>query len=65
MLAVGESISIVCVAIISTRHFWNNFPLLLQLSDDDGAESDDSIHTMTEAESKISYKQFGAIRKAG
>ncbi|XP_071133546.1 protein still life, isoform SIF type 1-like isoform X4 [Mytilus edulis] len=36
-----------------------------ELSDDDGAESDDSIHTMTEAESKISYKQFGAIRKAG
>ena len=40
-------------------------PFKLQLSDDDGAESDDSIHTMTEAESKISYKQFGAIRKAG
>ncbi|KAK3098133.1 hypothetical protein FSP39_016489 [Pinctada imbricata] len=35
-----------------------------ELSDDD-AESDDSIHTMTEAESHVSYKQFGAIRKAG
>ncbi|XP_033741186.1 protein still life, isoform SIF type 1-like isoform X2 [Pecten maximus] len=33
--------------------------------DDDGAESDDSIHTMTEAESHISHKKFGAIRKAG
>ncbi|OWF46649.1 Protein still life, isoforms C/SIF type 2 [Mizuhopecten yessoensis] len=33
--------------------------------DDDGAESDDSIHTMTEAESRISHKKFGAIRKAG
>jgi hypothetical protein len=24
-----------------------------------------TIHMMTEAESKISYKEFGAIRKAG
>lgn len=39
--------------------------LLFQVSDDDG-ESDDSIHTVTEAESQFSYaKQHGAIRKAG
>ena len=38
---------------------------LLQVSDDE-AGSDDSIHTVTEAESQFSYaKQHGAIRKAG
>jgi len=40
--------------------------VVLQFLDDDGAESDDSIHTMTEAESHLSFnKKFGAIRKAG
>ncbi|XP_061171231.1 protein still life, isoform SIF type 1-like isoform X4 [Saccostrea echinata] len=36
-----------------------------ELWEDDGAESDDSIHTMTEAESRVCHRQSGAIRKAG
>ncbi|XP_052808753.1 protein still life, isoform SIF type 1-like isoform X2 [Mya arenaria] len=40
--------------------------LTAEMSDDDEAGSDDSIHTVTEAESQFSYaKQHGAIRKAG
>ncbi|CAG5121636.1 unnamed protein product, partial [Candidula unifasciata] len=36
------------------------------LSDDDGEASDDSIDTMTETDSQMSYaRQVGAIRKAG
>lgn len=37
----------------------------IQLWEDDGAESDDSIHTMTEAEARVCHRQSGAIRKAG
>ncbi|XP_056015232.1 protein still life, isoforms C/SIF type 2-like isoform X5 [Ostrea edulis] len=37
----------------------------VELWEDDGAESDDSIHTMTEAESRVCHRQCGAIRKAG
>ena len=39
---------------------------ILQLSDDDDNDSDDSIDTMTDTESQMSYnRQAGAIRKAG
>ncbi|KAL5009978.1 hypothetical protein ScPMuIL_012283, partial [Solemya velum] len=39
--------------------------LASEISDEEGGESDDSLHTMTEADSQIYTQQYGAIRKAG